>query len=63
MIIFPIHLLSSNHKSTHPCCNTAQKMEMRWSTTMKISFRGLCYPRSIACGVGVFRYFLTREWI
>jgi hypothetical protein len=54
-------MLSSNHKPTHPCYNTAQKLKMRWSTSMTISSRGLCCPRSIPCGVGVFRYCSTRE--
>jgi hypothetical protein len=29
IVMFPLHLLSGNYKSTHPCCNTDQKMEMR----------------------------------
>jgi hypothetical protein len=61
MSLFFLHLLSSNHKSTHPCCNAAQKIEMRWTTTMKISSRDLRCPRSIACGVGLFRCCSLRE--
>jgi hypothetical protein len=53
MSIFYLHMLSSNHKSTHPCCNDAQKTEMRWTSMMKISSRSLRCPQSIACGVGV----------
>jgi hypothetical protein len=49
---FFLHLLSSNHKSTHPCCNATQKTEMTWTTMMKISFRGLRCPQWVACGVG-----------
>ena len=29
---FP-HLLSTNHKSTHPCLNTVQKRMFKWRTT------------------------------
>jgi hypothetical protein len=56
---FP-HLLSSNHKSTHPYYNATQKMEMGWTFMMKTS-RGERCPRSIACGVGVFHCCSTRE--
>jgi hypothetical protein len=42
------------NKSTYPCCNATQKMEMRWTTSMKISSRCLHCPRLIACAVGVF---------
>jgi hypothetical protein len=45
-----LHLLSSNHKSTHPCYNAAQKLKMRWTTTMKISSRSLRCPWSIVYG-------------
>jgi hypothetical protein len=45
--LFFIHLLSSNHKSTHPCCNTAQKMN---SSMMKTSSRR-AGPWSSAHGV------------
>jgi hypothetical protein len=40
---FP-HLPNSNYKSTHPCCNAAQKLKMRWTSTMKISSRGSHCP-------------------
>jgi hypothetical protein len=43
-------MLSSNHKSTHPCCNAAQKLKMRLITMMKISSRSLRCCRSITCG-------------
>jgi hypothetical protein len=36
MSLFFLHLLSNNHKSTHPCCNAAQKMK---SASMKTSSR------------------------
>ena len=29
---FP-HLLSTNHKSTHPCLNVVQKRMLKWRTT------------------------------
>jgi hypothetical protein len=45
--LFFLHLLSSNHKSTHPCCNAAQKIK---SSMMKTSSRR-AGPRSSACGV------------
>jgi hypothetical protein len=61
IVIISLHLLSSNHKSTHPCCNTAQKLEMRWTSSMKNACRGMCCPQSIVCGVGVFRYYSMRE--
>jgi hypothetical protein len=35
MIMFPIHLISRNHKFTRPCCYTAQKIVKLWSCTMK----------------------------
>jgi hypothetical protein len=52
-IIISLHLLSRKHKSTQPCCNTAQKLEKIWTSSMKNSSRGVHWPRSIACGVGV----------
>jgi hypothetical protein len=52
-IIISLHLLSSKHKSTQPCCNTAQKLEKIWTYSMKNSSRGVHWPQSIACGVGV----------
>jgi hypothetical protein len=45
--LFFLHLLSSNHKSTHPCYNAAQKMK---SSMMKTSSRHVG-PQSSACGV------------
>jgi hypothetical protein len=49
-IMFPLHLLSSNHKSTHPCCKPTQKMEMIWTSLMKISTRGLRCPGRLPMG-------------
>jgi hypothetical protein len=63
MSLFFLHLLNSNHKSTPPYCNPAQKTEMRGTTTIKISSRSLCCPRSIACGVELFRCCSMRESI
>jgi hypothetical protein len=34
--------------STHPCCNIAHKTKMRWTTTMKISSRGLHCPSRLS---------------
>jgi hypothetical protein len=47
MPLFFLHLLSSNHKSTDPCFNTAQKMQ---SSMLKTSSRLAGYGSS-ACGV------------
>jgi hypothetical protein len=45
--LFFLHLWSSNHKPTQPCCTTVQKMK---NYARKTSSR-CASPRSSACGV------------
>jgi hypothetical protein len=54
------YFLSNNYNSIHPCYNTAQRMEMRWTFMMNTSSGEHCLW-SIVCGVGVFHCCLTRE--
>ena len=35
LAFFP-HLLSNNHKSTHPCLNAVQKRMLKWRITMTL---------------------------
>jgi hypothetical protein len=53
LLYFLLHLLSSNHKSTHPCCNVAQKPEMRFLLEACVAPGRL--PVGLACSAAARR--------
>jgi hypothetical protein len=57
-VMFPLHLLSSNHKSTHPCCKPAQKMVKSCSTS-KRSYSSRCFLLSTVCRASIERVEFT----
>jgi len=55
------HLLSTNHKSTHPCLIVVQKRTMRWNTTVT-SRSSRSIHQSSSCGKPCWRFRLCYRW-
>ena len=46
-LAFFSHLLSTNHKCTHPCLNVVQKRTLKWRTTTSLRSSRRAYTRRL----------------